>query len=84
MYVYRMSQNCPPREKREYLGKCDNLNFKEKVLSQAVIEKRHPKLDKSELRSIKVGWPQLCVSKSKFSVNFSLIVAISIIIIFAV
>jgi hypothetical protein len=55
MYVYRMSQNCPPREKREYLGKCDNLNFKEKVLSQAVIEKRHPKLDKSELRSIKVG-----------------------------
>jgi hypothetical protein len=28
--IYRVSQNCLPREKREYLGKRDNLNFKEK------------------------------------------------------
>jgi hypothetical protein len=26
----RMPQNCLPREKREYLGKCNNLNLKEK------------------------------------------------------
>jgi hypothetical protein len=45
-----------PQRKKQYLGKCDNLNFKEKkVLSQAVIEKRHPKLDQSELSTIKVG-----------------------------
>jgi hypothetical protein len=51
-----VSQNGLPKEKRQYLGKCDNLNFKEKnVLSQAVIEKGHPKLDQSELRTIKVG-----------------------------
>jgi hypothetical protein len=46
-----------PREKREYLGKCDNVNLilkKKKVLSQAIIEKRHPKLDQSELSTIKV------------------------------
>jgi hypothetical protein len=51
-----VSQNYLPREKWEYLGKCDNLNFKEKkVLSQAILEKRHPKLDQSELSIIKEG-----------------------------
>jgi hypothetical protein len=51
-----MSQNCLPKEKRACLGKCDDLNFKEKsVLSQAIIEKKHPKLDQSELSTIKVG-----------------------------
>jgi hypothetical protein len=28
--LYRVSQNYLPREKREDLNKCDNLNFKEK------------------------------------------------------
>jgi hypothetical protein len=28
--LYRVSQNCLPTEKREYLDKCDNQNFKEK------------------------------------------------------
>jgi hypothetical protein len=28
--VYRLSQNCLPREKRVYLDKYDNLNFNEK------------------------------------------------------
>jgi hypothetical protein len=46
----------PPQRKREYLDKCDNLNVKEKkVLSQAIIEKSHPKLDQSELSTIEVG-----------------------------
>jgi hypothetical protein len=44
-----------PQGKREYLGKSDNFNGKEKkVLSQAIIEKRHPKLDQSELSTIEV------------------------------
>jgi hypothetical protein len=56
LVLYRLSQNCPAREKREYLGKCDNLNFKEKkVLSPTIFEKRHPKLDQSELSTIKIG-----------------------------
>jgi hypothetical protein len=42
---------CPrtasPEKKREYLGKCDNVYLKERVLPQAIIEKRHPKLDQS-------------------------------------
>jgi uncharacterized protein YueI len=62
-----VSQNCLPKEQREYLGKCDNRILKKKIISQAIIEKKHPKLDQSEL-------------KSKFQVNFSLIVAIPIII----
>jgi hypothetical protein len=50
-----VSQNCLSREKWEYLGKCDNLNFKEKeVVSQVIIEKRHSELDQSELSTIKV------------------------------
>jgi hypothetical protein len=49
--MYRVSQDCPP-EKKESMGKCDNLNFREK---KALIEKRHPKLDQSELNTIKVG-----------------------------
>jgi hypothetical protein len=36
------------------LGKCDNLHFKEKSPIQAIIEKRHPKLDQSELGTIKI------------------------------
>jgi hypothetical protein len=27
LHVYRLCQNSLPRGKREYLGKCDNLNF---------------------------------------------------------
>jgi hypothetical protein len=51
-----------------------------------ILKKKSPisylKPDQSELSTIEVGWPQFCVagiSKSKFQVNFSLIVAISII-----
>jgi hypothetical protein len=28
--IYRVSQNCLSRDKGEYLGKCENLNFNEK------------------------------------------------------
>jgi hypothetical protein len=44
----------PPQRKREYLDKCDNLNFQEKKsnLKRYVIEKRHSKLDQSELRTM--------------------------------
>jgi hypothetical protein len=28
--IYSVFQNCLSRDKGEYLGKCDNLNFKEK------------------------------------------------------
>jgi hypothetical protein len=31
--VYTGAQNCLPREKREYLGKCDNLNLKKSPIS---------------------------------------------------
>jgi hypothetical protein len=68
-----VSQNYLPTERRKYLGKCDNLNFKEKKSSQGIIQKRHPKLDQSELR----------VGGIFHQVKFSLIIAM-LIIIFAV
>jgi hypothetical protein len=45
--IYRCPRTVRPEKKKEFLGKCDNLNERKKVLSQEIIEKRHPKLDQS-------------------------------------
>jgi hypothetical protein len=52
----------PEKKGSTYLGKCDNLDFKEKSLvSSENRKKKHFNLDQSELSTIKVGGPQFCV-----------------------
>jgi hypothetical protein len=63
MHVYTGVLELPPQKKKEYLGKCDNLNFKEKkVLSQAIIEKRPMGV---EHHQSKMTWPVFRSSLSR-------------------